>query len=63
MPGTFAAADEIAALLEVMAEERRGVLQVVPAGIGGHDGPRPRGAMDPELEWMLALRRAAPATR
>jgi N-acyl-D-aspartate/D-glutamate deacylase len=53
VPGTFAAADEIAALLEVMTEEQRGVLQLVPAGSSGTTGLDPAGAMEPELDWMV----------
>ncbi len=55
VPGTYAASAEIAALLEVMADEQRGVLQLVPAGLVGHDGPRPgwgdgpRGRLDGSL--------------
>ena len=53
VPGTFAPAAEIAALLGVMAEEQRGVLQLVPAGSSGTTGLDPEGAMDPEVDWMV----------
>ena len=35
VPGTFAAEHEVAALLQAMVDEDRGVLQLVPAGISG----------------------------
>jgi N-acyl-D-amino-acid deacylase len=53
VPGTYAADTEIAALLEVMAEEQLGVLQLVPAGASGTTGLDPAGAMEPELDWMV----------
>ena len=46
-----------------MAEERRGVLQLVPAGSAGANGLDPAGAMEPELAWMVALRRARTGAR
>jgi N-acyl-D-amino-acid deacylase len=58
VPGTFAAADEVAALLATMAAEGRGVLQVVPAGISGEMGGDAKGAMDGELAWILRLGQA-----
>ncbi len=54
VPGTFAAGEEVAALLSVMAQEQRGVLQLVPAGSSGELAGDPVGAMDVELEWLLA---------
>jgi N-acyl-D-aspartate/D-glutamate deacylase len=53
VPGTYAHEDEVLALLDAMTVGGHGVLQIVPAGIGGEmagDGP---GAMETELEWML----------
>jgi N-acyl-D-amino-acid deacylase len=58
VPGTFAAADEVGALLEVMAEVGRGVLQLVPAGISGELGGDADDAMEAELEWILRYGRA-----
>ncbi len=54
VPGTYAAKDEVAALLHAMRDAGHGVFQLVPAGIGGKDGD-PTGSMDAELEWMLEL--------
>jgi N-acyl-D-amino-acid deacylase len=54
VPGTFAGPDEVTALLAVMAEAGRGVLQVVPAGISGEIGGDAKGAMEAELAWILA---------
>jgi N-acyl-D-amino-acid deacylase len=54
VPGTFAAVDELSALFSVMSEEDRGVLQVVPAGSSGEVAGDAPGAMDAELEWMVA---------
>jgi len=53
VPGTFAAATEVEALLTVMDAEGRGVLQLVPAGISGELGGDRAGAMEEELEWLL----------
>ncbi len=53
VPGTFAAEEEVAALLAVMDEVGTGVFQIVPAGISGELGGDALGAMDTELEWML----------
>ncbi len=53
VPGTFAAADEVAALLEAMVAVDRGVLSLVPAGISGEMGGDRRGAMDEELDWLV----------
>jgi N-acyl-D-aspartate/D-glutamate deacylase len=53
VPGTFAPDTEVAALLEVMDEEQRGVLQLVAAGSSGTVGLDPAGAMEAELEWMV----------
>ena len=53
VPGTFAAATEVEALLAVMDAEARGVLQLVPAGISGELGGDRPGAMEEELAWLL----------
>ncbi len=53
VPGTFAAEEEISALLEVMVAEHRGVLQLVPAGISGEMGGDRAGAMEEELDWLV----------
>jgi N-acyl-D-aspartate/D-glutamate deacylase len=53
VPGTFAPDAEIAALLDVMAQEQLGVLQLVPAGSSGTIGLDPEGAMDAEVDWMV----------
>jgi N-acyl-D-amino-acid deacylase len=53
VPGTFAPDAEIAALLDVMAQEQLGVLQLVPAGSSGTIGLDPEGAMDSEVDWMV----------
>jgi N-acyl-D-aspartate/D-glutamate deacylase len=53
VPGTYAHEDEILALLAAMTEGGHGVLQVVPAGVGGEMAGDVAGAMDVELEWML----------
>ena len=53
VPGTFAAATEVDALLTVMDQEARGVLQLVPAGISGELGGDRPGAMEEELAWLL----------
>ena len=53
VPGTFAPADEIFALVDVMSELERGVLQLVPAGISGDIAGDAPGSMDGEMEWLL----------
>ena len=53
VPGTFAAADEVAALLEAMVSVDRGVLSLVPAGISGEMGGDRAGAMEEELDWLV----------
>ena len=55
VPGTYAAEDEIDALLTAMDAAGRGVLQVVPAGISGELAGDAKGAMDTELAWILRL--------
>ena len=54
VPGTFVDHHEVGALLAAMAAEGRGVLQVVPAGISGEIGGDDPGAMERELEWLIA---------
>ena len=53
VPGTFAASEEVGALTRVMAEMGRGVLQVVPAGVGGVTPGEASDAMEVELDWMV----------
>jgi N-acyl-D-aspartate/D-glutamate deacylase len=53
VPGTFAPAEEVGALLAAMDEARAGVLQLVPAGISGEIGGDADDAMEAELEWIL----------
>ncbi|MEZ5501818.1 MAG: amidohydrolase family protein [Halioglobus sp.] len=53
VPGTFAAEDELAALLAVMDDLGRGVFQVVPAGVGGEMTGDAAGAMEAELDWLV----------
>jgi N-acyl-D-aspartate/D-glutamate deacylase len=53
VPGTTAPETELAALLGVMDEVGAGVLQVVPAGVGGEITGDAEDAMEAELEWLL----------
>jgi N-acyl-D-amino-acid deacylase len=53
VPGTYAATEELLALLEAMDEVGAGVLEIVPAGIAGTVAGDAPGAMDVELEWLL----------
>ena len=53
VPGTFAAEDELAALLAVMDDVGAGVFQVVPAGVGGEITGDVAGAMEQELDWLV----------
>ncbi|HEU5082408.1 MAG TPA: amidohydrolase family protein [Acidimicrobiales bacterium] len=53
VPGTFAPEDELAALLAAMDDVGTGVLQVVPAGVGGEITGDPGDAMERELEWLV----------
>jgi N-acyl-D-amino-acid deacylase len=53
VPGTYAATEELHALLEAMDEVDAGVLEIVPAGIAGTVAGDAPGAMDVELEWLL----------
>ncbi len=53
VPGTYAAAEELGVLLDVMTRMDKGVLEVVPAGVGGVEGRDVPGALETELEWIL----------
>src|SRR3984885_7520515 len=55
VPGTYSEEDELAALMGVMAEVGSGVLQVVPAGVGGEMGGDQRHSIDGEVEWISRL--------
>lgn len=55
VPGTFSEEDELVALMSAMAEAGTGVLQVVPAGVGGEMGGDERHSIDAEVEWISRL--------
>jgi N-acyl-D-amino-acid deacylase len=55
VPGTFSEEDELAALMAAMAKAGTGVLQVVPAGVGGEMGGDHRHSIDAEIEWITRL--------
>ena len=55
VPGTFSEEDELAALMGAMAAAGRGVLQVVPAGVGGEMGGDQRHSIDAEIDWISRL--------
>jgi len=55
VPGTYSEEDELAALMAAMAEVGSGVLQVVPAGVGGAMGSDQRHSIDAEIEWITRL--------
>jgi N-acyl-D-amino-acid deacylase len=55
VPGTYSEEDELAALMATMAEVGSGVLQVVPAGVGGAMGGDQRHSIDAEIEWITRL--------
>jgi N-acyl-D-amino-acid deacylase len=55
VPGTFSEEDELAALMAAMAKAGTGVLQVVPAGVGGEMGGDQRHSIDAEIEWITRL--------
>jgi N-acyl-D-amino-acid deacylase len=57
VPGTYAAEEEIEALVAAMDDVGRGVLQVVPAGISAEIGGDAPGSMDRELGWIVRLGR------
>jgi N-acyl-D-aspartate/D-glutamate deacylase len=53
VPGTFAAEAELRALAQAVAENRRGVLEISPAGVIGEDLLAPA----KEIDWMDRLSR------
>jgi N-acyl-D-amino-acid deacylase len=53
VPGTYAAAEELGVLLDVMTRKDKGVFEVVPAGVGGVEGRDEVGALEKELDWIL----------
>jgi N-acyl-D-amino-acid deacylase len=55
VPGTFSEEGELAALMGAMAEAGTGVLQVVPAGVGGEMGGDHRHSIDAEIDWITRL--------
>jgi N-acyl-D-amino-acid deacylase len=55
VPGTYSEEDELVALMAAMAEAGSGVLQVVPAGVGGEMGGDQRHSIDAEIEWITRL--------
>jgi N-acyl-D-amino-acid deacylase len=55
VPGTFSEEDELSSLMDVMAAAGTGVLQVVPAGVGGEMGGDHRHSIDAEVEWITRL--------
>ncbi len=55
VPGTFAPEHEIVALLHAMEAAGHGVLQLVPAGVGGEMAGDAAEAMDAELEWLVRV--------
>ncbi|MDT5222567.1 MAG: N-acyl-D-amino-acid deacylase [Mycobacterium sp.] len=57
VPGTYSEEAELAALMAAMAEVGSGVLQVVPAGVGGAIGGDQRHSIDAEIEWITRLGR------
>jgi N-acyl-D-aspartate/D-glutamate deacylase len=57
VPGTYSEEAELAALMAVMAKVGSGVLQAVPAGVGGAMGGDQRHSIDAEIEWITRLGR------
>jgi N-acyl-D-amino-acid deacylase len=55
VPGTFSEEHELAVLMGAMAKAGTGVLQVVPAGVGGEMGGDERHSIDAEVEWITRL--------
>jgi len=55
VPGTYAALDELTALADAVVAAGHGVMQVVPAGVGGAMAGDADDSMDAELEWMIDL--------
>jgi N-acyl-D-amino-acid deacylase len=55
VPGTYAANDELAALVGAVQAAGHGVFQVVPSGVGGTIAGDADDAMDAELDWIIEL--------
>lgn len=55
VPGTFSEEDELVALMSAMVDAGTGVLQVVPAGVGGEMGGDQRHSIDAEVKWISRL--------
>ena len=55
VPGTYAADDELAALVGAMRTAGHGVFQVVPSGVGGVMAGDADDAVDAELDWIIEL--------
>lgn len=55
VPGTFSEEEELAALMGAMLDGGGGVLQVVPAGVGGEMGGDQRHSIDAEIDWITRL--------
>jgi N-acyl-D-aspartate/D-glutamate deacylase len=55
VPGTYAANDELAALVGAVQSAGHGVFQVVPSGVGGTMAGDADDAMDAELDWIIEL--------
>jgi N-acyl-D-aspartate/D-glutamate deacylase len=55
VPGTFAAEDELMAMMDAMTAGWGGVFQLTPAGVGGEMAGDARGAMDSEVDWIARL--------
>ena len=55
VPGTYAAGDELAALVGAVQDVGHGVFQVVPSGVGGVIAGDADDAMDAELDWIVEL--------
>jgi N-acyl-D-amino-acid deacylase len=53
VPGTLAPETELSALLSTMSSLEKGVLQVVPAGVGGAITGDAEDAMEAELAWIV----------
>jgi N-acyl-D-aspartate/D-glutamate deacylase len=58
VPGTFAPRDELRALMDAVVAGGGGVVQVVPAGVGGVITGDPADAMDSELALITEVGRA-----
>jgi N-acyl-D-amino-acid deacylase len=55
VPGTYAAQDELSALVGAVRSAGHGVVEVVPSGVGGLIAGDADDAMDAELDWMVEL--------